>query len=125
MASLLTLTNGCFLFVAGALVAGGVAGYSYVNGELKVTAGATMNEAYDASLSAMSDLQFTVTGKSKDALQGEVDARNSSNTAIVIKLKYVSNTATEISIRVGTFGDKTMSDMILDKIKSHLPSSGS
>ena len=125
MASLLALGSGCVLFVAGALVAGGVAGYSYVNGELKVTAGATVNQAYDASLSAMSDLQFTVTSKTKDALQGEIDARNSSNTAIVIKLKYMSNTATEIRIRVGTFGDKTMSDMILDKIKSHLPTSGS
>ena len=115
------MTNGCFLFVAGALVAGGVAGYSYVNGELTITAGATMNEAYSASVAAMDDLQFTVTGKSKDALEGQITARNASNTAISIKLKYVSNTATEIRIRVGTFGDKTVSDMILEKIKSHLP----
>ena len=108
MAALLAFGSGCVLFVAGALAAGGVAGYSYVNGELKVTAGATVNQAYDASLSAMSDLQFTVASKSHDALVGEIDARNSANTAITIKLKYVSNTATEIRIRVGTFGDEAV-----------------
>ncbi|MFZ0826827.1 MAG: DUF3568 family protein [Verrucomicrobiia bacterium] len=120
MASLLSLTNGCFLFVVGAAAGAGAAGYAWVDGEVKTTEGFSMNQTWDASLAAMKDLQFTVTSQSKDALQGDVEARDASNTSISVKLKYVSNTSTEIRIRVGTFGDENMSRIILNKINGHL-----
>ena len=52
--------------------------------------------------------------------RANLTARNASNTDINIKLKYLSNTSTEIRIRVGTFGDEAMSRTILNKINSHL-----
>ena len=120
IASLLALTNGCFLFVVGAAAGAGAAGYAYVNGEEKTTVAFSMNQTWDASLAAMKDLQFPVTNQAKDALQGNLDARNASNTNISIKLKYIFNTSTEIRIRVGTFGDESLSRIILNKINSHL-----
>lgn len=120
MASLLTLASGCALFVVGAVAAGGVAGYAWVNGEIKATESVSLNQTWEATLAAMGDLQFPVTAKAKDALEGSVTAQNAKNTTIKIDLKYVSNTSTEIRIRVGAFGDEALSRVILDKIKAHL-----
>ena len=117
MASLLAFGSGCILFVAGAAAGAGVAGYAWVNGELESTEAASLSRTWEASLAAMQDLQFPVTSQAKDALEGNLTARNAKNTEIKIKLKYVSNTSTEIHIRVGTFGDETQSRAILSKIK--------
>jgi len=121
MMSLLTLTNGCFLFVVGAAAGAGAAGYAWVDGEVKTTEAVSLNQTWDASLAAMKDLEFTVTDKSKDALSGSVTAQTADNKTIKINLKYISNTATEVRIRVGTFGDESLSRTILGKINSHLP----
>jgi len=120
MASLLALTSGCFLFVVGAAAGGGAAGYAWVNGEVKITEGSSLNQTWDASLAAMKDLEFSVTEKSKDALSGYVTAQTADNKNIKINLKYISNTSTEIRIRVGTFGDEDLSRIILNKINNHL-----
>jgi len=120
MASLLVLTNGCFLFVVGAAAGGGAAGYAWVNGEVKITEGYSLTQTWDASLAAMQDLQFPVTDKSKDALSGYLTAQTADDKTVKINLKYISNTSTEIHIRVGTFGDESLSRIILNKINSHL-----
>ena len=114
------LGGGCAaLVVGGAVAAAGVGTYAYVNGEIEGNEAVTLDRAYDASLAAMKDLQFPVTKKTKDALQAQIAARNSADKAIEINLKKVSDTTTQIRIRVGTFGDESMSRLILDKIKSH------
>jgi len=120
IASLLALGSGCALFVVGAAAGAGAAGYAWVDGEIKTTEGSSLNQTWDASLAAMKDLQFTVTDKSKDALSGYLTAQTADNKTIKINLKYISNTSTEIRIRVGTFGDESLSRIILNKINSHL-----
>ena len=120
MTSILALTNGCFLFVVGAAAGAGAAGYAWVDGEVKTTEAASLNQTWAASLAAMKDLEFSVTDKSKDALSGSVTAQTADKKTIKINLKYISNTSTDIRIRVGTFGDETLSRTILGKINNHL-----
>jgi len=122
LAALLAFGSGCVLFVAGAVAGAGVAGYAWVNGEIKTTVSASLNQSWQASLAALNDLQFPVSSKSKDALEGELTAQNAKDTTIKVSLKYISNTSTEIRIRVGTFGDEALSRTILEKIRAHLPS---
>jgi hypothetical protein len=122
MASVLAFGSGCILFVATAAAAAGAGGYAYVNGEITSTEAASLNRTWDASLAAMQDLQFPVTSKAKDALEGNLTARNAANTEIKIRLKYVSNNSTELHIRVGTWGDETVSQQILTKIRERLQS---
>jgi hypothetical protein len=120
MASLLAFVSGCALFVVGAAAGAGAVGYAWVDGEVKATEGASLDRTWNATLAAMNDLEFPVTDKTKDALEANLTARNASNTNISIKLKNLSNTSTEIRIRVGTFGDESLSRTILNKINSHL-----
>jgi hypothetical protein len=120
MASLLALGSGCALFVVGAAAGAGAVGYAWVDGEVQSTESASLDRTWNATLAAMKDLEFPVTSQSKDALEANLTARNASNTSIAIKLKNLSNISTEIHIRVGTFGDESMSRTILNKINNHL-----
>ena len=116
----LALGNGCALFVVGGAAAAGAGGYAYANGVAKSTESAPLNKVWSASLSAMKDLEFPVTSQKKDALEAELVARNASDKKITVSLKKLSDTTTEVRIRVGTFGDESLSRVILDKIKKHL-----
>jgi len=120
LALVLSLTSGCLLFVAGGAAAAGAGGYAYVRGEGVSTESAPLDRTWKAALAAMKDLEYPVTSQKKDALQAELTARNASDKKITVSLKKVSDTATEVRIRVGTFGDETLSRVILDKIKKNL-----
>jgi hypothetical protein len=118
--ALLAAGNGCALFVVGAVAAGGAGTWAYVKGEIKATEQAPLDKAWTATLDAMKDLEFPVTYKAKDALAGELKAVNSSGTTINIYVKKLSESATEIRIRVGTFGDEPLSRTIITKIDNRL-----
>lgn len=119
-AGLAVLWAGCaVVVVGGAVAAAGVGTYAYVNGEMKGTEAVSMDQAWSASQAAMKDLELPILNKAKDALEAELTARTAADKRIVIKLKRVTDSATEIRIRVGTWGDEAMSQKILDKIRSH------
>ena len=109
--------GGCAVVVVGGAA---VAGYAYVKGDLKSTEGASLDKTWNATLLAMKEMSYPVIKQGKDAIAGELTARNASNKEVYIYLKKLSDTATEVSIRVGTFGDEQASITILTKIKSHL-----
>ena len=117
---LLLGSSGCALFVVGAVAGAGAATYAYVNGEVESTLSANIDKTWSATLAALKDLQFNIGKTSKDVLNGNVESTTADGKSITIKLKRTSDTLTEVDIRVGKFGDKRVSDLILDKIKSHL-----
>ena len=119
LAVVMAFGGGCALFLIGGAAAAGAGGYAYVNGELKETEGVTLDAAYKATLAAMSDMQFAVVTKPKDAATATITVRNAKDEKIVITLNKQSATTTEVRVRVGTFGDENLSRQILDKIKSH------
>jgi len=109
--------NGCpapFFLMGGAAGAGTVA---YVGGELKTVEEVSLNRAWDATQKAMNNLEFTTTSKEKDAFDGQLIAKGATNKTIKIKLNKQSDTLTEIKIRVGTFGDESLSLQMLESIK--------
>ena len=56
----------------------------------------------------------------KDALSATILARDADDKRVTIKLKAQNEQMTEISIRIGTFGDETKSQMIYDRIRQNL-----
>jgi len=62
---------------------------------------------------------FTVKTKEKDSLSAKLVAVTAGNKNINISLKRKSDNLTEIAIRVGKFGDESMSQQILEEIKKH------
>jgi intein/homing endonuclease len=113
----LLFNSGCPAFLIAAGGAGGIGTYAYIVGELKSTEKVSLNTAWDATQKAMNDLEFTTTSKEKDAFDGQLIAKGAANKTIKVKLNRQSDTLTEIRIRVGTFGDTSLSLQILESIK--------
>lgn len=121
-ASILVLSSGCVapVILLGAGAAGGAGTYAYVNGEVTAVVSASMDHAWGATLAAMKELEFPILSQAKDSLQGQLTAHNASGKKVTIKVKKVSDQATEIHIRVGTFGDEALSHVILGKIQKQI-----
>ncbi len=118
--ALLALSTGCTVLLVGGAVAAGAGGYAYVSGEARSTEAASLDRTWTAAKAAIKDLKFSVVGESKDALEGKLTARTAADKKVTVGLKKVSDKTTEVRIRVGTFGDETVSRMILEKIKQRL-----
>jgi hypothetical protein len=110
-----SLSIGCPAVLVGGAAGGGAV--AYVRGELKTTEEVPLNRAWKAAQMAMSDLEFTITDKQKDAFDSRLHASGAGGKAIDLALKKISPTRTEIRIRVGLFGDESLSRQILEGIK--------
>ena len=113
----LTLFTGCAAVLIGAGAGAGAGTVAYVAGELKAQEEVSLNRAWNASVRAMEDLEFTITSKEKDAFNAKLTARGAGDKKIQVKLKKQVEKVTEIRIRIGVFGDESMSRQILEKIK--------
>ena len=117
VAAVSVLSSGCAVLVVGGAAAGGYAWYS---GELKTSEAVTFDKAVTASQAAMKDLGYTSTETKRDAMLAKLTFRGAGDEKVVVTVNKVSGTVSEIRVRVGAFGDKSRSTMIMDKIKSRL-----
>ncbi len=113
--------TGCLAAAAvGGAAAAGAGTVAYIKGELKATEEATLDKTWEATVGAVEELQFLVINKLKDAVSAEIEAKTADNKTVKIELKRVTENLTDISIRIGTFGDETLSRYILSKIEARL-----
>lgn len=105
--------------VGGAAVAG-AGTVAYIKGELKATEEASMKKAWSATVGAVEELDFLVVNKVNDAVSGEIEAKTADSKTVKITLKRIADNLTEITIRIGTFGDESLSRYILSKIEARL-----
>jgi len=114
-------TTGCLTAaVVGTAAVGGGATVAYLKGELKAKEEASMDRTWAATVKAVDEMQFLVINKLKDAVSAEYELRTADGKKIHIELDRITENLTEIKIRVGTFGDESLSRYILTKIQSHL-----
>lgn len=111
------LSQGCVVAAVGAGAAGTVA---YVRGDLQTVETAGLDALYKASLEALDELELAVIQKAKDAMTAEIISRDAEDKKIRIKLKSTAEGTTELSIRIGMFGDETKSRLIYEAIKKQL-----
>lgn len=106
---------------AGAVLAGaaGAGSIAYIRGELKSVESASIDRVWAATLEASNEMGFTIVERDKDALTGRVKAVGAQKD-IYINIKSLGDRTTEIRIRIGVFGDETMSRRILDEIRDNL-----
>jgi hypothetical protein len=112
---------GCLAVAAGAGAAGTVA---YMAGDLETDVAEDLETLYAASRKALGDLELKVIeGKSaKDALSATLVARDADDKKVTVKLQSISDEMTELSIRVGVFGNETKSQLIYNEILDNLDS---
>ena len=117
------IAGGMVLLQAGCLavaaVGAGAGAVMYVRGDLVTESAKPVEEVYTAVEQTCQELEFEITEQEKKAFTGIVVA-NSDFGRVVFKMNGESPTKTEISIRVGPFGDKGASELILQKLKPKL-----
>lgn len=126
-----TLSAGCSwrtvlttVGLAGAAGAGAAAVY-YAKGDLQAPLDADLRKAHDASLLTLQENGYTIERDSVDALNGSVDAfrgakESEDRTTVRIRTKRNAQDTTDISIRIGVFGDEQLSRQLLRDIEARL-----
>ncbi len=119
--SLMFLSSyGCTAALVAAGAGAGVGTVAYIKGELVTEINAPMETAMRAVHNALSVLKLRTLTEQSDAFTGKVTARSAHDDDITILLTRITDTNTEISIRVGIFGDRKFSQAILDEVKKQL-----
>jgi L-fucose isomerase-like protein len=120
---LTVLFLGTGLFISGCMVAAVGAGAgttAYIMGKMKGTEAKDIDTVYNAAEKAAEQLKLNITEKTHDKMSGEIIARDSQDKKVTIKLKAASENVTDITIRVGFFGDETKTRLIYEKIHENL-----
>ena len=107
---------GCLVLAAAGAGAGTVA---YTRGDLETTSSKSVAEVYKVIEASCKDMDFEIYKQEQKAFSGLIVA-NSDFGKVAFTIKGKSPTKTDLSIRVGTFGDKDASQLILNKIKPQL-----
>jgi len=115
-------TAGCLLFVVGA--GAGVGTVAYYDNELRVACPVTVERAWAAATAAMQEMAYTTIPAEtrQDATGGVVQGRNASDQIVRIRLTRVTETTTEIRVRVGAFAtadDRRAENLLYEKIVKH------
>jgi len=113
--SAVLLTSGCLVAAAGA--AGGV---FYAKGDLESTLAARPAKIAAATEKAFAELKIAKTSAVSSDLDAQVIGRSATDKKITVTSKVKGDKISSISIRVGTFGDKDISQALFDKIKKNL-----
>jgi hypothetical protein len=112
--------TGCVPLLIGAAGAGAAGTYAYVKGQMEVTYAADYERTWAATLDTLKALGVTVQDANKDAFGGEIRAKRADDTSVTIQLAPVTSNATSAKIRVGTFGNRTISERISKEIENRL-----
>ena len=110
--------SGCVAVVAGAAGAGG--GYMWSNGVIIQEVDRTALELYEATSDAVKDLGILPTVDLHDRLTGTIRGEFADGKDVWIDIVALTEQSARIKIRVGWFGDKMRSEMILNSIQKSL-----
>ena len=112
------LLAGCKTTVA--LPGGTTATYSKAEGVLRSALTGTMPEVVNATTATLEDLELVGVDSTVDRLKGKITARMAVGTKVGIHLETVDADTVSIKIKVGTFGDRSISMQILRNIENRL-----
>ena len=119
-AAVISLTSGCFLVAVGAAGAAGAGTVAYIRGDLSVTLDQGYEAVANATERAVDQMHFAKISETRDATAAELVLRNAQDKRIDLKLTKQADQLVKLQIRVGTFGDETISRAILDRIRGNL-----
>ncbi len=99
------------------------ASYSTAEGVLRAVADASMTDVVNATNATLDDLELVGIDKTVDKLKGKITARMAVGTKVTLNLEAQGFEQTSIKIKVGTFGDRSISLQILRNIERRLAAS--
>ena len=95
-------------------------GFTYLRSQLAGVLKAPLPSVETATVTAMEGLDFVAIDVVSDKLKGTIKARMADGTKVFIKIAAIDFESTEIKIKVGTWGDQSISVQILRHIQREL-----
>ena len=96
------------------------ASYSQAEGVLRATLPGSMPDVVNSTNDTLTDLELVGIDSTVDKLKGKITARMAVGTKVTINLEAVDFSNTSVKIKVGTFGDRSISLQILRNIEKRL-----
>lgn len=93
---------------------------AFINGELESALVKPMREVYDAADAALRELQFTMGAGKLGEVNGYLFAYETQHRRIEINVSKRSPAVTKVNIRVGVFGDQSISRLIMETMQTKL-----
>ena len=117
LALLATQALGCLVLVAGAAGAGGVA---YYMGALRTTLPGGPEAVARATDATFADLDVRRISSQATKLDAHVVGRTATDTKIDVSVESKGDNQSEVTVRIGVFGDEAMSRRVLAGIRKRL-----
>jgi hypothetical protein len=117
MPFLLFHLSGCGVLILGGAAAGTV---GYVSGDLKATLEGQFDQVVKAADTAISDNAIAQVTREESQHSVVYELRTPQQDKIALTIARLSRDLTEVTIRVGVFGDEPLSRNILTEIESRL-----
>ena len=112
------ILNGCI--VAAIAVGGGTV--AYINGNYSMNMEGNYKAVYKAALKAIGDNNdFVLVSKDLDQIKQNADIEGATkidSTSFSVKIERLTDQATKVTIKFGTFGDQAMSSTLMDQIQA-------
>jgi hypothetical protein len=115
--------SGCsrkWAVIGAAAAAVGTSAYFYVKGDLKRNYEAPIDKTWQAAVKSVEDLGLSTESKQNDAFNGVIKGKMADGKGFTVTVKRLGENLTEVGVRIGTFGNKEISESIHDKILSNL-----
>ena len=112
------LTAGGCLYAAAA--AAGAGAYAYVQGESRANVEGSVREVARAAEAAVESLDMFLVSSEADDLRAEVRAETRGGKDVRIRIERLTDSSSELRIRVGAFGDKDIGRAVYDRIVERL-----
>jgi hypothetical protein len=112
------LSCAAVLIGSGAIAGAGMV--AYAKGELSATEEASFPQVWAAAQVAMDDLDLTIVSRQKGEVSAKLVARGADNRRVTVSLERLVGDLTEIRVRVGIFGEESVSRLVLDKIRQRV-----
>ena len=115
--SLLPMLSGCGVAVVGGAAAGTVA---YIRGDLTAVLDGSVSRSAKAVDGAIKETGVNQISRNVDKLGAKYVLRTAQDEKVEITLEKATSTSTNIVIRVGIFGDESLSHQILGEIQDKM-----
>jgi hypothetical protein len=94
--------------------------YYYFTRELEVIYGVPLADVWPRALAAVESLQLHIDRQRVDGLGGEIQSRRPDGTNVNVYLKPTGDHSTGVSVRVGFWGDREMSERVQRAIRQQV-----
>jgi len=117
LGAIVLTSSGCFLLIGAAAGAGG---YAYVRGALQKNVDSTVKKIHSSSLKALKGLDIFVTDDELNVHSAKVNGEYADGKRVIVDIEALTERSSKIKVRVGTWGDKDRSLVIIGAIEKQL-----